>query len=153
MNGTKRKLNSDAGLEPAKKMKMTLISTELSAIPIPPAPAPVPVSATPSRPVEQILQNPNKSETKKKGKGRREKCPESSKTRPNSPHRRVNKLKPPRPFPTVPASVSATGPRSAHREGKNLICITRHTSLGVYMRRCKNLIIEDGYVLILHSSF
>jgi hypothetical protein len=62
------------------------------------------------------------------------------------PRRRINKLKAPRPFPTVPASVSATGPRSAHKEGKNAICITRKTSLGAYMRRCKNTIIQDGYV-------
>lgn len=57
---------------------------------------------------------------------------------------RINKLVPPRPFPTVPASVSATGPRSSHKEGKNLICITRKTSLGRYLRRCKDVIIEDG---------
>ena len=63
------------------------------------------------------------------------------KTRP-----RIRKLMPPRPFPTVPTSVSATGPRSGHREGKNMICLTRKTSLGHYMRRCKNIIIMDGYV-------
>jgi len=139
----KRKLTSDADSEPAKKLKMTTIAAETSAVPIqaPPAPALAPVPATP---VEPVLQNPNNSEKKKQGKGKNQKRPETSQMRPNSPHGRVNKLKPPRPFPTVPASVSATGPRSAHREGKNLICITRHTSLGVYMRRCKKLIIEDG---------
>ncbi|KAG6845214.1 hypothetical protein H0H87_012541 [Tephrocybe sp. NHM501043] len=59
--------------------------------------------------------------------------------------RRINKLVPPRPFPTVPTSVSATGPRSAHKEGKNFICITRKTALGAYMRRCKDIVLKDGY--------
>lgn len=62
------------------------------------------------------------------------------------PHHRIRKLVPPRPFPTVPRSVSATGPRSSHREGKNLICLTRKSSLSNYMRRCKDIIINDGYV-------
>ncbi|RDB24021.1 Ribonuclease P protein subunit p20 [Hypsizygus marmoreus] len=66
--------------------------------------------------------------------------------------RRINKLVPPRPFPTVPTSVSATGPRSAHNEGKNLICITRKTSLGAYMRRCKDVIIKDGYKTLYLSA-
>ncbi|KAE9398356.1 hypothetical protein BT96DRAFT_822167 [Gymnopus androsaceus JB14] len=61
------------------------------------------------------------------------------------PRQRIKKLAPARPFPSVPTAVSATGPRSAHTEGKNLICITRKTSLGAYMRRCKNIIIKDGY--------
>ncbi|KAJ4475738.1 hypothetical protein J3R30DRAFT_589664 [Lentinula aciculospora] len=65
--------------------------------------------------------------------------------------RRINKLTPARPFPLVPTSVSASGPRSAHTEGKNFICITRKTSLGAYMRRCKHIIIKDGYK-ILHLS-
>ena len=60
---------------------------------------------------------------------------------------RVRKLAPPRPFPTVPASVSATGPRSAHTEGKNYICITRRTELGAYLRRCKDVFLEDGCAL------
>ncbi|KAF5379908.1 hypothetical protein D9757_007222 [Collybiopsis confluens] len=64
---------------------------------------------------------------------------------------RIKKLTPVRPFPSVPTSVSATGPRSAHVEGKNFICITRKTSLGAYMRRCSNLILKDGYKT-LHLS-
>ena len=56
----------------------------------------------------------------------------------------VRKLVPPRPFPTVPVSVSATGPRSAHNEGKNYICITRRTDLAAYMRRCKDVLLKDG---------
>ncbi|KAI0253807.1 hypothetical protein BJV78DRAFT_1280573 [Lactifluus subvellereus] len=64
---------------------------------------------------------------------------------PKTPSHRVKKLVPPRPFPTVPASVSATGPRSAHHEGKNYITITRKTKLGPYLRRCKDIILKDGY--------
>ncbi|KAF7323260.1 hypothetical protein HMN09_00106800 [Mycena chlorophos] len=46
------------------------------------------------------------------------------------------KLAPPRPFPT---------------EGKNLICITRKTPLASYLRRCKKVVLEDGYKT-LHLS-
>ncbi|OSD02033.1 hypothetical protein PYCCODRAFT_1368121 [Trametes coccinea BRFM310] len=64
---------------------------------------------------------------------------------------KIRKLVPPRPFPTVPTSVSATGPRSAHTEGKNYICITRRTELGAYLRRCKDVFLKDGYKT-LHLS-
>ena len=60
------------------------------------------------------------------------------------PKHTIRKLAPPRPFPTVPASVSATGPRSAHTEGKNYICVTRKTQLGAYLRRCKDVVLNDG---------
>ncbi|KAG5642402.1 hypothetical protein DXG03_002834 [Asterophora parasitica] len=66
--------------------------------------------------------------------------------------RRINKLVPPRPFPTVPTSVSATGPRSAHKEGKNFICLSRKTPLGAYMRRCKDIILNDGYKTLHFSA-
>ena len=59
---------------------------------------------------------------------------------------RIRKLAPQRPYPTVPTSVSATGPRSAHVEGKNYICITRKTPLGAYLRRCKDVVLKDGCV-------
>ena len=62
----------------------------------------------------------------------------------HSSHHKIRKLVPPRPFATVPTSVSATGPRSAHFEGKNYLCITRKTNLGAYLRRCKELVINDG---------
>ena len=58
--------------------------------------------------------------------------------------RRRNKLAPPRPWPTVARGDSATGPRSAHTEGKNYICITRRTELGAYLRRCKDVLLKDG---------
>lgn len=61
-----------------------------------------------------------------------------------SPRSKIRKLAPPRPFPTVPTSASATGPRSAHSEGKNRICVTRKTELGMYLRRCKEVVLNDG---------
>ncbi|KAL0947544.1 hypothetical protein HGRIS_013640 [Hohenbuehelia grisea] len=67
------------------------------------------------------------------------------------PTHKIRKLVPQRPFPTVPTSVSATGPRSAHKEGKNMICISRKTPLAAYMRRCKDVVLKDGYKT-LHLS-
>ncbi|TFY83101.1 hypothetical protein EWM64_g906 [Hericium alpestre] len=64
---------------------------------------------------------------------------------------KIKKLSAPRPFPTVPTSVSATGPRSAHHEGKNYIAVTRKTPLGAYLRRCKDIVLKDGYKT-LHLS-
>lgn len=60
-------------------------------------------------------------------------------------HHRTRKLVPPRPWPNNPAADNPTGPRSA-KEGKNFINLTRKTALGAYMRRCKGLILDDGYV-------
>ncbi|KZT24084.1 hypothetical protein NEOLEDRAFT_1116991 [Neolentinus lepideus HHB14362 ss-1] len=71
-------------------------------------------------------------------------------SKPN-PRYKIRKLNPKRPFPTVPTSVSATGPRSAHTEGKNYICVSRKTPLGAYLRRCKDVVINDGYKT-LHLS-
>ncbi|EJF62684.1 hypothetical protein DICSQDRAFT_58038 [Dichomitus squalens LYAD-421 SS1] len=65
---------------------------------------------------------------------------------------KVRKLAPPRPVPTVAPSVSATGPRSAHTEGKNYICITRRTELGAYLRRCKDVFLQDGYKTLYLSA-
>ncbi|KAH8100248.1 hypothetical protein BXZ70DRAFT_1000410 [Cristinia sonorae] len=62
-----------------------------------------------------------------------------------APTHKIRKLAPPRPYSTVPTSVSATGPRSAHTEGKNYICVTRKTPLGAYLRRCKDVVLKDGY--------
>ncbi|KAF8894745.1 hypothetical protein BD779DRAFT_1467302 [Infundibulicybe gibba] len=77
--------------------------------------------------------------------------PDVPKKRDSQGHR-IRKLAPPRPYPTVPTSVSATGPQSAHKEGKNYICITRKTSVGAYMRRCKNVILQDGYKTLYLSA-
>lgn len=75
---------------------------------------------------------------KKKGKRK------ASVEKPASKPAKYRKLAPARPFPTVPTSVSATGPRSAHVEGKNYICITRKTPLGAYLRRCKDAVLKAG---------
>lgn len=95
--------------------------------------------------VEGSSRNPTRSQTKGKGKERQATKSTTDKTPPVKLKRNIRKLVPPRPFPTVPTSVSATGPRSAHKEGKNLICITRQTPLSMYLRRCKDVFLKDGY--------
>ena len=82
-----------------------------------------------------------------KGKGKVKNATESTldQTPTEKPKHKLKKLAPPRPFPTVPTSVSATGPRSAHKEGKNYMCLTRKTPLAAYLRRCKEVFLKDGY--------
>jgi hypothetical protein len=60
------------------------------------------------------------------------------------PKYKRKKLAPARPWPVVPTSVTASGPRSSHTEGKNYICVTRRTQIGSYLRRCKDVILKDG---------
>ena len=85
---------------------------------------------------------------KKKGKRKATKPPAND----DATKAKYRKLAPPRPFPTVPTSVSATGPRSAHVEGKNYICVTRKTPLGAYLRRCKDVVLKAGCVLVLNRT-
>lgn len=59
---------------------------------------------------------------------------------------RINKLLPPRPFLLVPTSVPATGLCSNYKKVKNLIRITRETSVACSLCRCKD-IIKDGRIL------
>lgn len=66
----------------------------------------------------------------------------------HAPAVKYRKLAPPRPFPTVPTSSSATGPRSAHTEGKNYICITRKAPLSMYLARCKDTVLKEGSVTL-----
>ncbi|KAL5490406.1 hypothetical protein ACEPAI_5239 [Sanghuangporus weigelae] len=88
---------------------------------------------------------------KRRRKGKTAKKEKSS-SHPQTSPQMIRKLAPPRPFPTVPTSVSATGPRSAHKEGKNRICITRRMDLGAYLWRCKDVVLQDGYkTLYLHA--
>ena len=68
------------------------------------------------------------------------------------PRRRIRKLVPPRPWPINPAADNPTGPRSA-KEGKNYISLTRKTPIGAYMRRCKALFLDDGYVRSFSSPY
>ncbi|KAI9059717.1 hypothetical protein FKP32DRAFT_1579193 [Trametes sanguinea] len=97
----------------------------------------------PSAPAEQASAQPKTKRARESGGG-------DDKSVARAGHK-VRKLVPPRPFPTVPTSVSATGPRSAHTEGKNYICVTRRTELGAYLRRCKDVFLKDGYKT-LHLS-
>jgi len=123
----KRKLDA-AGPESSKRMKIT------------------PTTASSSPNVVKITANPaSTSDSASTAPQSHDKGMAAAATSNDAPKKhRINKLVPPRPYPTVPTSVSATGPRSAHKEGKNMICITRKTKLGAYMRRCKDMIIKDG---------
>jgi hypothetical protein len=69
------------------------------------------------------------------------------------PKYRIQKLAPTRPFPTVHPADSATGPKSAYKEGKNYIAVTRKTALAAYLRRCRELLVgKDGYTyIVLHA--
>lgn len=86
------------------------------------------------------------SSDSRKGKAKGKAKGSASKKEVPKTKQNIKKLVPPRPFPTVPTSESATGPRSAHKEGKNYICITRKTPLAAYLRRCKDVILSDGCV-------
>jgi len=119
-----------------------------------------PSLTTPSQP-EQV-HDASDSRFKGKGKGRLDHVAVQNTTQgPKTmakptprPERRekFRKLAPPRPFPTLPISMSASGPKSAHKDGKNLICITRHTPLAAYLSRCKKLLVDEGYkTLHLHA--
>ena len=89
-----------------------------------------------------------RSRPKGKGKATSATKSTSDQTPIEKPKHKLKKLAPPRPFPTVPTSVSATGPRSAHKEGKNYICLTRKTPLAAYLRRCKEVFLKDGYARV-----
>ena len=93
----------------------------------------------PPKPKVPAMSAPSTSKRQKKARKEQQVPGPAHSSRPN-----IRKLAPPRPFPTVPTSVSATGPRSAHSEGKNRICITRKTELGMYLRRCKDVVLKDG---------
>ncbi|KAL5511546.1 hypothetical protein ACEPAH_4763 [Sanghuangporus vaninii] len=99
----------------------------------------------------EIVPHDQESEAQSAPSKKRKRKGKMAKNEKSSPQM-IRKLAPPRPFPTVPTSVSATGPRSAHKEGKNRICITRKTDLGAYLRRCKDVVLQDGYkTLYLHA--
>ncbi|KAI6097918.1 hypothetical protein EDD16DRAFT_591705 [Pisolithus croceorrhizus] len=61
---------------------------------------------------------------------------------------RIQKLAPPHPYPTVPLARSATGPRSTSTRPSPdeplCLCVTRKTSLPVYIRRCTSAFLRDG---------
>lgn len=64
---------------------------------------------------------------------------------PLKPKPKIVKLAPKRPYPTVPTSSNATGPRSKRKEGNNKICVTRRTDLGAYLKRCKHVFVKEGF--------
>ena len=150
----KRKLDDTQDPLTMKKVK----SADGSAVPVisESATNPAPQSegaASASIPVE-VPQNTTVAEINiiKPEKGKKRATPsadDEKSTNGTDSRKRIRKLAPPRPFPTVPTSMNATGPRSTHVEGKNYICITRKTPLGAYLRRCKDLILKDGYVSIV----
>ncbi|PVG02584.1 hypothetical protein CPB86DRAFT_822623 [Serendipita vermifera] len=63
---------------------------------------------------------------------------------PFKPRPKIVKLAPHRPYPTVPTSSNATGPKSKWAEGSNKICVTRRTNLGAYLSQCKDVFIKGG---------
>lgn len=63
---------------------------------------------------------------------------------PFKPRPKIVKLAPHRPYPTVPTSSNATGPKSKRAEGGNKICVTRKTNLGAYLSQCKDVFIKGG---------
>lgn len=65
---------------------------------------------------------------------------------PLAPKPKIIKLKPARPYPTVPTSSSATVPKSRRAEGRNKVCVTRRTELGSYLRQCRDVLTKDGSV-------
>ncbi|KAF9466243.1 hypothetical protein BDZ94DRAFT_1233870 [Collybia nuda] len=143
MNATrKRKLDSRNEVIAGKRLKITTASGSVQAIPVTPVDMPKTVV------ISSTSQAADTSNTESAQQMTEENAVDS--VAPKRP--RINKLVPPRPFPTVPTSVSATGPRSAHKEGKNLICLTRKTPLGSYMRRCKDVILKDGYKTLYLSA-
>lgn len=121
MNATKkRKLEAATPQDTAKRVKIMSESSQQTSTPAPAS------SAQVLPPAQDSARESQKEQLR------------------TSARKNITKLVPPRPFPTVPTSVAATGPHSSHREGRNLICLTRRTKLGAYMRRCKNLLLQDG---------
>jgi hypothetical protein len=85
-------------------------------------------------------------DTEKKNSRRKEKPKPRNKPIqvPLKPKPKIIKLTPNRPYPSVPTSSSATGPRSKRKEGNNKICVTRRTDLGAYLTRCKDVFVKQG---------
>lgn len=67
---------------------------------------------------------------------------------PLKPKPNITKLAPVRPYPTVPTSSSATGPRSKRKEGNNKICVSRKTPLAAYLHQCRDVFLKQGYVMV-----
>jgi ribonuclease P/MRP protein subunit RPP20 len=153
MSGQKRKADDDAINGPAEK-KAKVVTAATDRVPAATAQRASPDASithtrpTTPKPIDTVMevdeQEPVLESEKKKGKRKASTAQSDVDTTIKAV--KYRKLAPPRPFPTVPTSVSATGPRSAHVEGKNYICITRKTPLGAYLRRCKDVVLKAGCV-------
>lgn len=65
---------------------------------------------------------------------------------------RVRKLAPPRPVNSgLPKGSAVTGP-SAQIKGRNTILVSRKSSLGSYMARCRSVIVDEGCALATWAS-
>lgn len=138
MTGTKRKTDSPDDGESSKRVRFT--SKEPVNVKPPQTARPKTSDAT-ALPEEQSGRGEDSTGKDKEVDASQ---PIVQDGRKSAPKHRIVKLAPPRPFPTVPTSASATGPRSARSEGKNQICVTRKTQLGAYLRRCRDVILKDG---------
>jgi hypothetical protein len=100
------------------------------------------LAADPAEPAKML------PDAEKKDTGRKEKQKPRNKpiVIPFKPKPKIIKLTPNRPYPSVPTSSSATGPRSKRKEGNNKICVTRRTELGAYLKRCKDVFVKQGLV-------
>jgi hypothetical protein len=86
------------------------------------------------------------SAAKRRSKTKKQKTQSKMGRGPLAPKPKIIKLKPARPYPTVPTSSSATVPKSRRAEGRNKVCVTRRTELGSYLRQCRDVLTKDGYV-------
>ncbi|KAJ3524749.1 hypothetical protein NM688_g8510 [Phlebia brevispora] len=143
--GSKRKAAEAEEMERHAKRVKVMVDKSTS---VPADPPPPPSNTADSEDVTTSEQPQAVESEKARGNKRAREEEDQQEEQPKVSYR---KLAPPRPFPTVPTSVSATGPRSAHVEGKNYICITRKTPLGAYLRRCKDMVLKDGHKT-LHLS-
>lgn len=56
----------------------------------------------------------------------------------------VRKLAPAKPL----TAVSTTGQKSSGQQDKTVVCVSRKTSLGSYLSRCKRILTEEGYIIV-----
>lgn len=71
---------------------------------------------------------------------------DGSKDSSSKPVRKRHRLGTSRPWPSVPGSSNATGPRSARADGNNKFLISRKVELAVYLRKLKECVLKEGYV-------
>lgn len=62
---------------------------------------------------------------------------------------KVRKLAPAKPL----IAVSTTGQKSANEQDKTVVCVSRKTSLGSYLSRCKRILTEEGYIIVYDGNW